>query len=128
MAYLHVNIDNTQCQNPCSLIISQKTKLIQDRANGEAATRIWTHRKESFPLADAREQTQKILQFKIAKKRKKRFNEEKFGEKANVYHYINELVPESIITPAFIVVNYLELRLQHEKTYSSENAVKRIKF
>ena len=123
-----VNIDNTQCTNRCTLIVSQKTKLIQERANGTPAQRIWTHRKESFPLAEAHEHTQKVLQFKIAKKRKHREDEDKFGKKANVYHYINQLVPESIITPTFTVVNYLELKLSHEKTYNSENSVKRIKF
>ena len=57
MAYLMVDIDNTQCNNRCTLIISQKTKLIQERANGEPAQIIRTHRKESFPLAEAHEQT-----------------------------------------------------------------------
>jgi len=53
MAYIMVDIDNTQCNNRCTLIISQKTKLIQERANGEPAQIIRTHRKESFPLAEA---------------------------------------------------------------------------
>ena len=62
MAYLMVNIDNSQCSDACSLIISHmiKVKVYQ---NWKKWSTTGPMRKESFFLAGPGESKQLVLQF-----------------------------------------------------------------
>jgi hypothetical protein len=62
MAYLAVNIDNSACSDPCSLVISHKSKL-KLYQNWRKYDIKRTHRKETFFLCGPRETKQMVVQF-----------------------------------------------------------------
>ena len=125
-AYLMVNIDNSQCSDPCSLEISQisKVKVYQ---SWRKYTVKRSHRKESFFLAAPGEQKSMILQFNIASKRPSPVKPG-FFKHPDAYHYVNSLVPESIYAQTFSVTNFLELYLTHANTVFSNDSKKKFHF
>ena len=126
MAYLAVNIDNSQSSNPCSLIISQK---LQAHIYLNNCKYKWakTQRKERFFLANAGEQKQFVLQFRIESKRKSAKSPGYFKH-AKDYHHVNTLIPESIHAQTFSILNYLELYLTHDNIMMSDGSTKKFYF
>ena len=126
-AYLMVNMDNSQCKDACSLIISHKTKIkIYQSWRKYSIHRC--HRKESFFLCGPHESKQVILQFQIANKRVKPPGTGFHGKHAGDYYNVSTLVPESVFAQTFSSENYLELYLSHDGTVFSNDATRKFYF
>ena len=126
-AYLMVNIDNSQCSDPCSLEISQMSK-VKVYQSWRKYTVKRTHKKETFFLANPGEQKSMILQFGITAKRKSPVGTGFFGKHAEHYHHLNSLVPESVWAQTFSATNYLELYLTHSGTVFSNDSKKKFHY
>lgn len=126
MAYLMVNIDNSQCSDPCTLIMSHKCKVKMYQSWRKwSVTR--THRKESFFLAAPGEQKQMVLQFQIAAKRAS-CPASSFFKHPGAYYNVSTLAPESVYAQTFSVTNFLELYLSHDNTVFSNDSTKKFHF
>ena len=127
IAYLMVNIDNTQCTGACSLIISHKTK-VKIYQNWRKYSTNGDIRKESFFLCGPGESKQLVLQFQIGHKLAKHRGPSAFGKHAADYYNVSTLVPESVFAQTFSIENYLELYLSHDGTVFSNDSKRKFYF
>ena len=127
MAYLMLNIDNSECKDACSIQISHMTK-IKIYQNWCKYSLHRCHRKENFFLAGPHETKQLVLQFQIASKRIKPPGTSFHGKHAGDYYNVSTLVPESVYAQSFSCENYLELYLSHDGTVFSNDSKRKFSF
>ena len=126
MAYLMVNIDNTKCKDPCSLVISHRVKIMPKFSNRKLAQHI-TCQKQRFFLAGPHESQQKILKFPIASIRKDNLLQASYEHPDDDYN-VSNLVPESVNASSFCILHYLQLYLSHKNTLFTNNSTKKFYF
>ena len=70
MAYMQIEIDNTQCKDDCDLIVYQKMKVKQMQKSRKCDPKT-TEKTETFPGPPAGQKSSMIIQFQIASRRRK---------------------------------------------------------